>query len=286
MEARYIVRRVDTRLRELEESLAATLGFLPEIDIATSIVVVVVVVAGLLLLARRPDVTQRTRKRRRESRQRRKAMKSSPSSTHSGGTGFSIRWGRLSVFALGALALMVAVITGIAGLFGASTWLAAVLSALIAAVCYGALRGLAILDSKKRAREREQLSISEGLETTIATYADPGIRQAPASGNDEVFDFADAPTQQQKIIEQEAEEVVAYAPQPIPARIPLPRPIYLDAPEVQRAAPEPLQTPQDPVPSRAVQLSEGVSSQYQDKITEKANTRLDLDKVLNRRRAI
>ncbi|HEY4557149.1 MAG TPA: hypothetical protein VIG82_03045 [Enteractinococcus sp.] len=276
---------MDTRLRELEESLAATLGFLPEIDIATSIVVVVVVVAGLLLLARRPDVTQRTRKRR-ESRQRRKAMKSSPSSTHSGGTGFSIRWGRLSVFAVGALALLVAVCTGIAGIFGASTWLIAGLSALIAAACYGTLRGLVILDSKKRAREREQLSISEGLETTIATYAEHSVQRTPAPANDEVFDFAEEPEQQQQQIEQEAEEVVEHTPQPVPARIPLPRPIYLDAPEIERDAPEPLEPPKDPTPSRAVQLSEGVSDQYQDKITEKANTRLDLDKVLNRRRAI
>ena len=276
---------MDTRLRELEESLAATLGFLPEIDIATSIVVVVVVVAGLLLLARRPVVTQRSRKRR-ESRQRRKAMKSSPSSTHSGGTGFSIRWGRLSVFAVGALALLVAVITAIAGLFGASTWLITLISALIATACYGTLRGLVILDSKKRAREREQLSISEGLETTIATYPETGADLTPRPTNDEVFDFADEPAKQQQHIEQEVEEPVADAPQPIPARIPLPRPIYLDAPEVERAAPEPLETPQDPTPSSDVLLSDGVSSQYQDKISEKANTRLDLDKVLNRRRAI
>jgi hypothetical protein len=213
-------------------------------------------------------------------------MKSSPSSTHSGGTGFSIRWGRLTVFAVGALALLVAVGTGIAALFGAATWLIALGCALIAAACYGTLRGLAILDSKKRAREREQLSISEGLETTIATYIDPSTQSAPLAHDDEVFDFADSPTQQQAIIEKEAEEPVQDAPQPIPARVPLPRPIYLDAPEVAREPPEPLAAPEDPTPSPDVQLSDGVSSQYQDKISEKANTRLDLDKVLNRRRAI
>lgn len=213
-------------------------------------------------------------------------MNSSPSSMHSGGTGFSIRWGRLSVFAVGALALLVAVITAIAGLFGASTWLITLISALIATACYGTLRGLVILDSKKRAREREQLSISEGLETTIATYPETGADLTPRPTNDEVFDFADEPAKQQQHIEQEVEEPVADAPQPIPARIPLPRPIYLDAPEVERAAPEPLETPQDPTPSSDVLLSDGVSSQYQDKISEKANTRLDLDKVLNRRRAI
>src|SRR5699024_6895945 len=60
--------------------------------------------------------------------------------------------------------------------------------------------------------------------------------------------------------------------------------MYLETPEVTRAAPEPLEPPQEPTPSRQVQLSEGVSSQYQEKITEKANTRLDLDKVLKRRR--
>ena len=280
--------RVDNRIRELEESLAATLGFLPEIDIAASIVVVVVVVAGLILLARRPDVTQRARKSR-ESRQRRKAMTSSPSSTPSGGTGFSIRWGRLALFAIGALALLTAFVTGLAGLFGAATWPTAGISVLIAAASYGALRGLAILDSKKRARERERLSISEGLETSIATYqAAAAQRQAPVEYNDEVFDVADEPEAPQEPFERvtEAPVVHAPAPAPVPARQPLPRPMYLEAPEVARQAPEPLETPQEPVPSRDVQLSEGVSSQYQEKITEKANTRLDLDKVLNRRRAI
>src|SRR5699024_5780550 len=122
------------------------------------------------------------------------------------------------------------------------------ISAFIAAACYGILRGLVILDSKKRAREREQLSISEGLETTIATYPETGAHHTPKVTNDEVFDFADEPTQQQQQLEQEVEEPVADAPEPIPARIPLPRPIYLDAPEVERAAPEPLETPQDPTP--------------------------------------
>lgn len=277
---------MDTRIRELEESLAATLGFLPEIDIATSIVVVVVVVAGLTLLARRPDVVLRTRQRR-ESRQRRKAMHSSPTSTHSGGTGFSIRWGRLSIFAVGALSLITVLIAGIAGIFGAGTWLLAGISLLITAGCYGILRGLVIFDSKKRAREREQLTISEGLETSIATYTTDQQRLASlAHRNDEVFDFADEPEQQQQAIEEDTEEPVADAPAPIPARIPLPRPIYLDAPEVTREAPQPMETPQEPTPSRDVQLSEGVSSEYQEKIAEKANTRLDLDKVLNRRRAI
>lgn len=284
--AQYIVIGVDTRIRELEESLAATLGFLPEIDIATSIVVVVVVVAGLALLARRPDVALRTRQRR-ESRQRRKAMHSSPSSTHSGGTGFSIRWGRLSIFAVGALSLITVLITGIAGIFGAATWLAAGICLVITAACYGILRGMVILDSKKRAREREQLTISEGLETSIATYTTDHQRlKSLARRNDEVFDFADEPEQQQELIEQDIEEPVADAPAPIPARIPLPRPIYLDTPEVARQAPQPLETPQDPTPSRDVQLSQGVSNEYQEMISEKANTRLDLDKVLNRRRAI
>lgn len=287
---RYIVMRVDNRIRELEQSLSATLGFLPEIDIATSIVVAVVVVAGVVLLARRPDVTLRTRKSR-ESRQRRKAMNSSPSSTTSGGTGFSIRWGRLTIFAVGAIALVVAFICAIAGLFGAATWLTAGISVLITAASYGALRGLAVMDSKNRSRERERLSRSAGFESTIATYEPAVPRQdsTPVYTDDEVFDVAgDQPAAPQpEATETPAEdEPVQQAPAPVPARKPLPRPMYLDAPEVTREVPEPMETPQDPAPSRQVQLSEGVSSQYQDKISEKANTRLDLDKVLNRRRAI
>ena len=280
---------MDNRIRELEETLAATLGFLPEIDIATSIVVAVVVVVGLVILARRPDVTQRTRKSR-ESRQRRKAMQSSPSSTTSGGTGFSIRWGRLAIFGVGAIALLVAVICVLAGLFGAATWVTAGISVLVTAASYGALRGLAIMDSKKRAREREKLSRSEGLEATIAQYTTQASQQnTNVNANDEIFDVADEPERQQAEPLDEPvaqEEPTAAAPAPVPARQPVPRPMYLDTPEVQREVPEPLETPQEPTPSRQVQLSEGVSSQYQEKIQQKANTRLDLDKVLNRRRAM
>lgn len=211
-------------------------------------------------------------------------MHSSPSSTHSGGTGFSIRWGRLAIFAIGAIALVVALITAIIGLFGASTWITAGICVLIAAACYGMLRGLVILDSKKRAREREKLAMSEGLETSIATYTTSS--QSPVSYNDEVFDFVETAEELPAAAVALTEEPIAETPAPLPARVPLPRPMYLDAPEVARQAPEPLEPPKDPVPSRDVQLSEGVSSEYQDKITEKANTRLDLDKVLNRRRAI
>lgn len=215
-------------------------------------------------------------------------MKTSPTSTHSGGTGFSIRWDRFSLFGLGAVALLVAFITAITALFGAATWVVSGISLLVTVACYGALRGLVILDAKKRAREREHLTMSEGLETTIATYTTTGqTEDIPRFGNDKVFDFTETSEQLDEApLEDQVEESVTAAPQPIPARKPLPRPMYLDAPEVEREAPEPLERPQDPSPSRGVQLSEGVSSQYQDKITEKANTRLDLDTVLNRRRAI
>lgn len=214
-------------------------------------------------------------------------MTSSPSSTPSGGTKFTIRWGRLAIFATGAIALVLAVITGIAAVFGAATWLIAAISLGITALSYAALRGLAILDSKRRARERELLSISEGLQTTFAPpVPEPAQAEKPLSSNDEVFDVADQPEAQQELIEDETEEPVDDAPAPVPARQPLPRPMYLDVPEVARETPEPLHTPKDPAPSGQVHLSDGVSSQYQEKISDKANTRLDLDKVLNRRRAI
>ena len=216
-------------------------------------------------------------------------MQSSPSSTTSGGTGFSIRWGRLAIFGVGAIALLVAVICVLAGLFGAATWVTAGISVLVTAASYGALRGLAIMDSKKRAREREKLSRSEGLDTTIARYTtETNQQESYVNTNDEVFDVADAPAEEQTktVAEPVVQQPDTQAPAPVPARQPVPRPMYLDTPEVQREAPEPLERPEEPTPSRQVQLSEGVSSQYQEKIQQKANTRLDLDKVLNRRRAM
>lgn len=216
-------------------------------------------------------------------------MQSSPSSTTSGGTGFSIRWGRLTIFGIGALALVVALVCAIAGLFGAATWITAGISLLITAASYGVLRGLAIMSSKNRTREREKLSRSEGYDTTIAHYdTETSPQPTYVKTNDEVFDVADAPTEAEHkpVAEPAVNEPTVQAPAPVPARTPVPRPMYLDTPDVEREAPEPLEAPEEPTPSRQVQLSEGVSSQYQEKISQKANTRLDLDKVLKRRRAI
>lgn len=216
-------------------------------------------------------------------------MQSSPSSSTAGGTGFSVRWGRLAIFGIGALALVVAVICAIAGLFGAATWLAAGLSLLITAASYGVLRGLVVMNSKKRAREREQLIRSEGFDTSIAQYAtQTDQQQTYVNTNDEVFDMADEPADEsiEADVQPVAHQPAQTASVPVPSGTPVPRPMYLDAPEVEREAPAPMETPQEPTPSPGVQLSEGVSSQYQQQITQKANTRLDLDKVLNRRRAI
>src|SRR5699024_1763075 len=202
---------------------------LPEIDIATSLVIAVVVVAGVVLLARRPDVALRTRKSR-GSRQRRKAMNTSPSSTTSGGTGFSIRWGRLTIFTLGALALLVAVVTGIAGIFGAGTWLTAGISLLITAASYAALRGLVILDSKRRARERERLSISEGVETSIAHYqAETSQAQGRIEANEGVFAVAEERDPPEAAPVAETQEPVEPAGTPVPAGKPLPRALYGEA---------------------------------------------------------
>src|SRR5699024_11941065 len=81
---------------------------------------------------------------------------------------------------LGALALLVAVVTGIAGILGAGTWLTAGISLLITAASYAALRGLVILDSKRRARERERLSISEGFRSEERRGGGGRQKRAPA----------------------------------------------------------------------------------------------------------
>src|SRR5699024_6375547 len=100
------------------------------------------------------------------------------------------------------------------------------------------------------------------------------------------YDVADQAEPKEAEAVTETQDRIERAPSAVtPGKILL-RPIYLETPDGTRPAPEPLELPQEPTPSRQVKLSEGVSSQYQEKITEKANTRLDLDKVLKRRRAI
>src|SRR5699024_11651809 len=104
--------------------------------------------------------------------------------------------------------------------------------------------------------------------------------------SEQVLDVAEPPAPQSAEPGDETQVPLEPAPTPVPAGKPLPRPMYLETPEVTPASPEPLAPPQEPTPSRQVQLSEGVSSQYQEKIAEKANNRLDLDKGLKRRRGM
>ncbi|MFC7400814.1 hypothetical protein [Citricoccus sp. GCM10030269] len=66
----------------------------------------------------------------------------------------------------------------------------------------------------------------------------------------------------------------------------VPRPTYLDAPETHRAHPEPLTIPEPPLASPGTKLKSGVSAEYRAKVEATANRTLDLDKVLERRRAV
>lgn len=66
----------------------------------------------------------------------------------------------------------------------------------------------------------------------------------------------------------------------------MPRPTYLDAPEAVRPEPQPLELPEVKTAQPGTRLKDGVSAEYTARVQASANRTLDLDKVLERRRAV
>lgn len=218
---------------------------------------------------------------------------------------FRMRWGRTAVFLVAVLALATFLVTGIASAFGAATVTVAGVALLVGVGSLATLRTLAVRDVRRRRAARVEEAFAEATSPSrpVRTSAPASVSAGTeAERETSLFDHqpetaaehrADEPSATAEPAENAASAEIAESGQsdvtsddkrPAVARVP--RPMYLEADEVTRPQPEPLAPEAEPTASSSVQLKDGVSAEYQAQLTARANRRLDLDKVLERRRAI
>lgn len=209
-----------------------------------------------------------------------------------GRTGLHIRWGRTALFLAALVALLVFLVAGLAAAFGAGTLALAGWSLLFAVAGLAGLRALAVRDRTRRARpaavvvparstapvaEERQAPAADPerdrrvLETVLAFETEAPRPAAPA-----------APRVEPVVVTASAAAPAADRAVTIPA---VPRPTYLDAPEMARPLPAPLETP---APTGADTRLQDAARTADDQISAAAEqdiAALDLDNVLARRRA-
>ena len=215
--------------------------------------------------------------------------------------GLRIKWDRTIVFAAGVALLLAAVLTALAAPFTAVTWAVPVVLLLLGAGCVAGLRYLAVTERGQRAAVGSSGHRSAPVQHAI--FDNEGeARQDLAEQDREASAALDLPAQ------DEAPEIIEDAPRPAaePAYtvaelramalrvagssaasgagattwqpVPVPKPLYTQAPVVHREAPEPLRVPERPAATSA-SLKDAVRTGEQE------STALNLDDVLKRRRA-
>ena len=214
--------------------------------------------------------------------------------TARGRTGLHIRWGRTALFLAALVALLVFLVAGLAAAFGAGTLALAGWSLLFAVAGLAGLRALAVRDRTRRARPAAAVVVPECPTAPAAEE-----RQAPPADPERdrrvletVLAFeTEAPRPAAAPAASRVEPVVVTASAAAPAAdravtIPaVPRPTYLDAPEMARPLPAPLETP---APTGADTRPQDAARTADDQISAAAEqdiAALDLDNVLARRRA-
>lgn len=213
---------------------------------------------------------------------------------------FTIRWDRTAIALLVVLGLLTAVITGLAALFGAPTGAVAGISLLVAALGVAGLRLLALRDRKRRTDRQIEAAFEEaaapasvGTVFDAAASAPWAVRTAAAAekGSASVEEPDTAPdvsaSTPAPANESATEQTVPSAARATaPTQLSVPRPTYLDAPEAVRPEPQPLELPEVKTAQPGTRLKDGVSAEYTARVQASANRTLDLDKVLERRRAV
>lgn len=211
--------------------------------------------------------------------------------------GLQVRWGRTALFLAALAALAVALVAGVAAAFGAGTAGLAGACLLFAVAAVAGLRALAVRDRARRAPAAVVEAPAEA-----APHAAPEAPRVDPERDRRVFETVLA-------LADEAPRVSAAAPAaPAPAAAPtvvaasavrapeatdtvtlpvVPRPTYLDAPEMLRPAPAPLTAPEAAGSdvrlkdaARAAEREEALSATAEQDVAA-----LDLDHVLARRRA-
>jgi hypothetical protein len=289
---------VDAGTGILEESLSLALGYLPDIHLHASLVLCALVAVWLIAIHRRATRQPPSRSHRRKSMSRN--SQSMPGDAvrprATSGSGFRIKWDRTIIALVALLALVAALVTGIAAAFGAGTGPVALISALVTVAGVASLRALALRDRKRRRDDTIEQAFTEAMNPAQPAEGPTG------HGSTTVFDAASgAPAAQRDVADvagpasgqgEDADQSPATDNAPdartedSAVRPGVPRPTYLDAAEVHRPVPAPLARPEVPAYQPGTKLKAGVSGEYLAKVQATANRPLDLDKVLERRRAV
>ncbi len=212
-----------------------------------------------------------------------------------------IRWDRLSIALVGAVALVAALVTAVLAVVGLVPSIVPVMALLLAIASIAVLRTLAV-----RGRRRT----SQATPAAAEEPAEPAARQAPAvqrpttlfnaedtgesaakedNSNDDAGAETAAPVQftaaelraAALAVAAEAGEntVGTGAPwQPVD----VPKPTYVEAPKAEREDPAPLDLPEAPKPQAKTPIKNGAVA---PKVEAPAAPRMNLDDILQRRRA-
>lgn len=310
----------------LVTSLSDALSLLPDIRIHASLVLCALVLGWMVAIHRKADAPQPTRRTRRKtmpstiqngsdahpgestasvpsSGPRRSIVSLARAARPAGGStavssgSFSIRWDRTVIALVAVLALLTALVTGVAALLGAPTAAVAGISLGVAVLGVAGLRLLALRDRKRRTDRQIEAAFDEAIlpSTTSRVFdadasapwavrptAEPtGVPAAEAGEQDERSTAGEAASA------QPAATTAAAPARSTAGTLPsVPRPTYLDAPEAIRPDQQPLEAAQVKTAQPGTRLKDGVSPEYAARVQSTANRTLDLDKVLERRRAV
>ena len=213
--------------------------------------------------------------------------------------GLRIKWDRTIVFLTGAALVLAAVLTGIAAPFTAVTWAVPVVLLLLGAGCVAGLRYLAVTDrpgvsaqaptrqtapaqhaifdnedQARQDREEQELQADAALDLPAEGQLPETVKpERPAA--EKTYSVAELRAEALKVARSSAatgSTAATWEP------VPVPKPLYTQAPVVQRRAPEPLRVPQRPA-ATTTSLKDAVRAGEQE------SAALNLDDVLKRRRA-
>ncbi|WP_229577983.1 hypothetical protein [Kocuria rhizophila] len=215
--------------------------------------------------------------------------------------GLRIRWDRTIVFLTGVVLVAAALITALAAPFTAVTWAVPVVLLLLGAGCVAGLRYLAvtdragiaavsaeqrsapaqhaIFDHEDRARQdrarqdraEQQLHDDAALDLPAGDEL-PAAAEVQQSAREPSYTVAELRAEALKVARTTASDSVTWEP------VPVPKPLYTQAPVVHRREPEPLPVPERPA-ATSTTLKDAV------RMGEQEPAALNLDDVLKRRRA-
>ncbi|CAL8899021.1 PrgI family protein [Kocuria varians] len=211
--------------------------------------------------------------------------------------GLRIKWDRTIVFLTGAVLVAAALISALLAPFTSISWAVPVVLLLLGAGCVAGLRYLAVEDRRQRAarstsrsvapaqhaifdnedevrqdRDQENRVAEAALDMPAAEEQPREEQQTPQRAPERVYTVAELRAEAMKVARSTGADTTTWEP------VPVPKPLYTQAPVVQRSEPEPLQVPARPA-ARTTTLKDAVRTGEQE------STALNLDDVLKRRRA-